>query len=99
TIGTRIEPLPETRREALAIVDLVGRDACLLALDFAANRELVTSGVLREYRFIHFATHGSLNSEHPELSGIALSLYDQQGNPQNGFVRVHDLFNLDLPAE
>ncbi len=48
---------------------------------------------------VHFATHGILNSQHPELSGVVLSLFDETGKPQNGFLRLHDIFNLKLPAE
>ena len=54
---------------------------------------------LSQYRIVHFATHGLLNDEHPELSGIVLSLVDQTGRPQNGFLRLHDIYNLNLPAE
>ncbi|MGH9855441.1 MAG: CHAT domain-containing protein, partial [Blastocatellia bacterium] len=30
---------------------------------------------------------------------IVLSLVDQQGRPQDGFLRLHDIYNLNLPAE
>ncbi len=65
----------------------------------ASNREHVTSPKLANYRFVHFATHGFVNSEKPELSGIVMSLVDSQGNPQNGFLRLSDVFNLNLPVE
>ena len=58
-----------------------------------------TDAELGQYRVIHFATHGLLNSQHPELSGIVLSLVDGQGRPQNGFLRLHEIYNLRLPAE
>ena len=54
---------------------------------------------LNRYRIIHFATHSFLDSVHPELSGIALSMLDHQGRPQNGFLRAHEVFNLKLGAE
>src|SRR6185503_1848503 len=57
------------------------------------------SDQLSQYRIIHFATHGLLNSEHPELSGLVFSLVDRQGKPQNGFLRLHEVYNLNLPAE
>lgn len=57
------------------------------------------SGELSQYRYVHFATHGFLNSLHPELSGIVLSMFDEKGNPQDGFLRAHEIFNLKLPAE
>ena len=48
---------------------------------------------------MHFATHGLINSQHPELSGIVLSLVDQKGQPQNGFLRLNEIYNLRLNAE
>ena len=54
---------------------------------------------LSKYRIIHFATHSFLDSMHPELSGIALSMLDRQGRPQEGFLRSHEVFNLRLGAE
>ena len=34
---------------------------------------------LSEYRIVHFATHGVINAQHPELSGIILSMLNQRG--------------------
>jgi len=59
----------------------------------------VASQALARYRVVHFATHGLLDSERPELSGIVLSLVDQKGRPQNGFLRLHEVYNLSLPAD
>ena len=69
------------------------------ALDFEANRATAMSDQLSQYRYVHFATHGLADSERPELSTIVLSLYDEQGRPQDGFLRAHEVYNLNLPAE
>jgi CHAT domain-containing protein/uncharacterized protein HemY len=71
----------------------------LKAVGFAASRERVFSPELANYRIVHFATHGVVNSERPELSGIVLSLFDNNGNSQNGFLRLHDIYSLNLPAD
>ena len=91
--------LPFSRREADAIVAKAGQPRTLKALDFTASRETVFKSKLDQYRIIHFATHGLLNSQHPSLSGIVLSLYDEQGRPIDGFVRAHEIYNLKLNAE
>jgi CHAT domain-containing protein len=88
-----------TRDEAEAILSVTPRTDGFGALDFRANRETAASDELSRYRIVHFATHGLLNSEHPELSGVVLSLVDEQGRPQDGFLRLHEIFNLRLPAE
>jgi CHAT domain-containing protein/Tfp pilus assembly protein PilF len=88
-----------SRQEADDIARLAGTDGKLEAVDFAANRKLATSDELGQYRVVHFATHAIINNQHPELSGIVLSLVDEKGQPQNGFLRLYDLYNLRLSAD
>ena len=97
--GGTLSRLPFSRDEAKAVLSLTSKDKGLVALDFEASRATATSTDLSQYRFVHFATHGLLNSEHPELSGVVLSLVDEQGEPQDGFLRLHDIYNLKLQAE
>jgi CHAT domain-containing protein len=95
-------PLPRllgTRREATAILALAPGSERKQALDFEANREVATGENIGQYKIVHFATHGFLNSQHPELSGIVLSLVDGQGRTQDGFLRLHEIYNLRLPVE
>jgi len=91
--------LPFTRREAAAILSLVPARDRLEALDFDASRATATGPSLTEYRFVHFATHGFLNSAHPELSGIVLSLVGRDGGEARGFLTATDIFNLRLNAD
>ena len=91
--------LPYTRQEAEAILALAPATGRKAALGFEANRAAAMSEDLINYRLIHFATHSFLNSTHPELSSIALSMLDRQGKPQNGYLRAHEVFNLRLGAE
>jgi len=91
--------LLSTRREAAAISALVPERERMQALDFEASRTTAVRPELGEYRIVHFATHGMLNNIHPELSGIVLSLVDKDGQPQDGFLRLQDIYNLRLPAE
>jgi len=93
-----LERLSASRREAETILRMVPASSRLAALDFEANRREATAPNLDRYQIIHFATHGVVNDAHPELSGIVLSLVDKEGNPQDGFLRLNDLFNLHLDA-
>ncbi|MBD0373109.1 MAG: CHAT domain-containing protein [Pyrinomonadaceae bacterium] len=88
-----------SRQEADQIVRLAGSAQKLEAVDFEANRAVVTSPELARYQIVHFATHGLINNQHPELSGVVLSLVDQEGRPQNGFLRLYDIYNLKLGAD
>jgi CHAT domain-containing protein len=88
-----------SRQEA----DEIGRFAAerlkLAAVDFAASRTLAMSTDISQYRIVHFAAHGLINNTHPDLSGVVLSLVDEQGRPQNGFLRLYDIYNLKLAAD
>ena len=91
--------LRSTRREADEIIALAGAGAGLKAVDFEASRATAMSERLGQYRIVHFATHGLLNSQHPELSGMVFSLVDERGQPQDGFLRAHEVYNLKLGAD
>jgi CHAT domain-containing protein len=87
-----------SRQEADYIAQLAAEGKKLKAVDFAASRAAAINPELRDYAILHFATHGLINNQHPELSGVVLSLVDEQGRPQNGFLRLYDIYNLKLDA-
>ena len=88
-----------SRKEAEEIARLAGDSRNLKALDFAASRAVATDAKLSDYRIVHFATHGLINNQNPDLSGVVLSLVDEQGRPQNGFLRLYDVYNLKLNSD
>ena len=88
-----------TRQEADEIAKFASSEKRLEALDFVASRATATSPELGQYRILHFATHGLINNQNPELSGMVLSLVDEKGQPQNGFLRLYEIYNLKLGAD
>ncbi|HYG63230.1 MAG TPA: CHAT domain-containing protein, partial [Thermoanaerobaculia bacterium] len=90
--------LPATRREAESIAALASPAESLTALDFQASRQTALQGGLDRYRIVHFATHGVIQAETPELSGLALSMVDEAGRPADGFLGLRDIYNLRLRA-
>ena len=106
TSGRRmvIPRLPFTRQEADRILATMPTDANSLnsnlkAMDFSASRALATSSELGQYRYLHFATHGVLDTERADLSALLLSLVDESGKAQDGFLRAYDIYNLSLSAD
>jgi CHAT domain-containing protein/tetratricopeptide (TPR) repeat protein len=97
--GREFVRLRFSRSEADAIARLAPAGSTLRALDFDASRATVLGPELGQYRVVHFATHGLLDTERPELSGVVLSLVDREGRPQNGFLRLYDIYNLRLNSE
>ncbi len=95
----RFDRLPSTRREARSIASLAPPGEAWLALDFSASRSLALGGDLNRYRIVHFATHGLIDSSRPELSGLVLSRVDSTGAPRDGFLRLRDIYSLELSAD
>lgn len=97
--GLKLKRLPGTRREADAIRSIVAPGTGRSLYDFDANRDIAMSGVLANYRVVHFATHGLLNAKNPENSGLVLSRFDEKGAPRDGFLRARDVLNMHLNAD
>jgi CHAT domain-containing protein/Tfp pilus assembly protein PilF len=95
----RFQRLRFSRREAEAIAALVPESERLLALDFQADRARVLAPEIAQYRWLHFATHGTVDDRHPDLSGLVLSLVDEAGRPREGLLRAHEIHRLRLGAD
>jgi CHAT domain-containing protein/tetratricopeptide (TPR) repeat protein len=100
SLGAGLPRLLSSRKEGTDIRDAAPAGLAYLALGFAANRSTATDPRLGQYRIVHFATHGVFNDRQPELSGVVLSLFDEQGRPrEDGFLRLPDIYDLNLPVE
>ena len=75
--GDAWEPLPGTRREVGAIAGLFPKEQVTTLLGRQANepalQELATTGALKQYRFIHLATHGRADATIAMNSALFLS--------------------------
>ena len=94
--ATMFRRLRFSREEADAISSMASRSRSFEAIDFAANKDVLKRESFSQRSIIHFATHTVLNYERPDLSGIVLSLVDDYGNPLDGFLRLHEIYNLRL---
>src|SRR5215212_7618077 len=63
-------------------------------LDLDANEDNLGTRDVSKYRIIHVATHGLLNAERPQFTGVVLSLVGNKTH--DGFVRTDEVFNLRL---
>lgn len=94
-----IPRLPFTADEAKQIESVADGLSHTTALGFQASRTTTMDPSLGTYRYVHFATHGYLDAERPDLSALVFSMVNHQGQPQDGFLRAHEIYNLSLPAE
>jgi CHAT domain-containing protein/Flp pilus assembly protein TadD len=97
--GGSLPRLLSSREEARSIFALAPKAQADLNLDFDASRENVTGVNLSDYRVLHFATHGLLDDAHPEFSGLVLSLYGRDGKSRDGFLRLEQIYNLNLNSD
>lgn len=94
-----LSALPGTQREAEAIAALAKPEKVLLAHSFDARTSLVKSSQLNDYRYVHFATHGTIDPENPNESRLILSRYDASGAAINGNLTLNDISQLQLQAD
>jgi CHAT domain-containing protein len=93
-------PLPQTRKEAGAISQLLpDRSRSTALLGFDANLDAVLGGALDGHRIVHFATHAFVDFEQPELSHLVLAMIDRDGHPREGRLRAYEIRDLHLSAE
>jgi CHAT domain-containing protein len=91
-----IKRLPSTRDEANAVgrIASAARAPADIWLDLEASEANLTGRDMRRYRVIHFATHGLLDAERPQFTGLVLSLVGE--TKSDGFLRVGEVFNFRL---
>lgn len=92
-----LEPLFFTKRELANLQEVAGAET-FVATGFDASREKLESADLSKYAILHFATHGILDPKRPEKSGIVLSMVDRNGQPQDGFVGLQQIYGLRAPV-
>ena len=65
-------------------------------LDLNASEENIEARDINKYRVIHIATHGLLDADRPQFTGVVLSLIGNKS--ADGFLRTDKVFNLRLGA-
>lgn len=90
--------LPGTQTEASTILALADDLTSRRWDSFEATRKAAMND-LSNYRIVHFATHGLLDVEQPQRSGIMLSVFNESGVLQQNLVSTVDTFNMKLNAD
>lgn len=88
-----------SRQEARALAGIAGPSRTTQVLDFDATVSALGGAKVAAARRLHLATHGILDAVRPERSGLVLSLVDRRGQPQDGILRLNDIFRLQLSAD
>jgi CHAT domain-containing protein len=94
--GLPLARLAGTRTEAEQIGKLAKASGTQtdMWLDLDASEDNVDARDISKYRILHIATHGLLNAERPQFTGVVLSLVGNKN--EDGFLRTDEVFNLRL---
>ncbi len=95
---SQLPRLPGSRQEGLAIEQIAGATHTSLFLGFDASPKRIESMDWKRYTVAHFATHALVDTQHPEFSGIVLSMVDRHGSPADGVLWLHDIYRLPIPV-
>jgi CHAT domain-containing protein len=94
-----IQPLFYARRELANLGQVVYGDEILVAAGFDATRERLQSTDLTKFAILHFATHGFLDPVRPENSGLMLSTVNRNGQAQDGYLGLQDIYGMHAPVD
>jgi CHAT domain-containing protein len=95
---TNLQRLTSSTEEARDLLRYVPVDAVTLRTGFDAVPDRVRDLSAKDAYILHFATHTVTVSGHPEITGIALSMWDRQGKQQDGIFWLKDIYALHLPS-
>jgi CHAT domain-containing protein len=102
SLGVTWSPLPGALREVNAVARSFPAGQTLLLTGGNASEarlsELNEAGDLKGFRYLHFATHGYLSPNSPQLSAVVLS---QVGNPRgvDGYLTAAEWVGYDLDSD
>jgi CHAT domain-containing protein len=98
--GERFAELKESETEVKDILGLfqAHHRSGKVFLHEAAQEKELKSADMRNYRFVHVASHGLMNEENPELSGIVFATPDNR-TKEDGVLYSGEIYNLRLNAD
>lgn len=109
--GNYVSPLPGSEDEVKQLYNIFAANnrKAYIKTHGQAREEFLKSDTISKYKYIHIATHGFVNSEKPELSGILLAQDTNKTlpkfetmsklNTEDGILYSGEIYNLNLNAD
>jgi CHAT domain-containing protein len=94
--SSRLEDLPASRDEVLAIAQIAGPNTELL-LGQKATESAFKNQALADYRVIHLATHAAADPQYPDRAALVLGIAPNTSD--DGLLQVREIMRLPLKAE
>ena len=92
-----VQPLIHSRQELRDLSEVAG-PASFFATGFNASRQTLEHTDFSKFAIAHFATHGYLDPRRPEKSGLLLSTVGENGEGEDGFITLQDVYRLRAPV-
>jgi CHAT domain-containing protein len=93
----KIQSLVYSKYELDYLRNIAGQGA-LVATGFKASRAVLEKTDFSQYAILHFATHGLLDPKNPKQLGLYLSMVNEAGQDEDGFITMQDVYNLRVPV-
>jgi CHAT domain-containing protein len=93
--GTRLQDIPATRDEVIAVSQLFGEKTLLLGMD--ATETAFKAEPLAEFEIIHIAAHGVASAKFPDRAALVLGNDPKSG--EDGLLQVREIRDLSLNAD
>lgn len=96
--GNNYSRLEYSGQEILKIASFFKQGNSEIYLRENANEESVKrAGNLKKFNYLHFATHGFIDEDEPDLSSLVLS--KGTSSSEDGFLQSNEIFKLNLNAD
>ena len=93
----KIQSLVYSKYELDYLRNIAGPGA-LVATGFKASRAVFEKTDFSRYSIVHFATHGLFDPKNPKKLGFYLSMVNEAGQDEDGFITMQDVYNLRVPV-
>lgn len=94
--GTTLYDLPETREEVLTASKTIGPDSVIL-LGQNATETAFKARPLADFKIVHIAAHGFVDTQFPERSGLVLGV--DPSTHDDGLLQVREIIRLHFNAD
>ncbi|MEM8995692.1 MAG: CHAT domain-containing protein, partial [Acidobacteriota bacterium] len=91
--------LPAATAEARALIEVLGPGRVKAWIGADASADVMRSGSLERFPWLHFAVHSFNDPGRPSGIGLLFSMLDKDGNEVPGGVPIDEIARIDLQAE
>ena len=101
TDGFTLPNLPESAGEIQEIKSLFDKKnlPSTQHIYAEATEKIIKSNTMQDYRFVHLATHGIINSENPDQSCLIFSNDDTSSIQEDNVLYANECYTLDLKSD